>query len=41
MSVGMYVFNNDEVSSTFEKPSCPGCAVYPLALAKASGLIAI
>lgn len=41
MSVGMYVFNHDEISTTFVKLGYPAYIVYPLALAKILGLIAI
>lgn len=41
MSVGMYFFNHEMVSETFEKLGYPAYIVYPLAIAKLLGLLAI
>lgn len=41
MSAGMYLFNHEEVSATFLKLGYPTYIVYPLAVAKILGLIAI
>ena len=41
MSVGMYIFNNEEISRTFVNVGYPTYIIYPLALAKILGLIAI
>lgn len=41
MSAGMYFFNYDEVSKTFEFLGYPTVIVYPLAVAKILGVIAI
>ena len=41
MSAGMYFFNYDMVSATFTKLGFPTYIVYPLAVAKILGLIAI
>lgn len=40
-SAGMYVFNNTEVSITFEALGFPTYIIYPLAFAKILGLLAI
>lgn len=41
MSAGMYLFNNEMVNETFMKLGYPTYIVYPLAIAKILGLIAI
>ena len=41
MSVGMYLFNHAEVSETFTKLGYPTYIIYPLAIAKLLGLVAI
>lgn len=41
MSAGMYFFNNQMVSETFVKLGYPTYIIYPLAIAKILGLIAI
>lgn len=41
MSVGMYFFNHAEVSETFTKLGFPTYIIYPLAIAKLLGLVAI
>ena len=41
MSVGMYFFNYEEVSATFVSLGYPAYLVYPLAIAKLLGLVAI
>ena len=41
MSVGMYLFNHAEVSETFTKLGFPTYIIYPLAIAKLLGLVAI
>lgn len=41
MSAGMYFFKNPEISSTFIKLGFPTYIIYPLAVAKLLGLIAI
>ncbi|WP_341227611.1 DoxX family protein [uncultured Arcticibacterium sp.] len=41
MSAGMYVFNHEVVAETFGKLGYPSYLVYPLALAKFLGLMAI
>ena len=41
MSVGMYFFNHAEVSETFAKLGFPTYIIYPLAIAKLLGLVAI
>ncbi len=41
MSIGMYFFDNAKVSETFVKLGFPAYIVYPLAIAKLLGLIAI
>ncbi|MFK7951109.1 MAG: DoxX family protein [Saprospiraceae bacterium] len=41
MSAGMYFFNNEMVSETFTKLGFPTYIIYPLAVAKILGLIAI
>lgn len=41
MSAGMYFFQNDMVSETFTKLGFPTYIIYPLAIAKILGLIAI
>lgn len=41
MSAGMYVFNHEMVSATFTNLGYPTYIIYPLALAKILGLIAI
>ncbi|MEM1134638.1 MAG: DoxX family protein [Bacteroidota bacterium] len=41
MSVGMYIFNHDEVAATFVKLGHPAYVVYPLALMKLLGVVAI
>ncbi|MGY0408728.1 MAG: DoxX family protein [Polaribacter sp.] len=40
-SVGMYVFNHEEVAGMFSKFGYPSYIIYPLAVAKILGLIAI
>lgn len=41
MSVSMYFFNHAEVSETFTKLGYPTYIIYPLAIAKLLGLVAI
>lgn len=41
MSAGMYFFNYEEVSATFVSLGYPAYLVYPLAVAKLLGLVAI
>ena len=41
MSVGMYLFNYEMMAETFTKLGYPSYIVYPLAVAKLLGLIAI
>lgn len=41
MTVGMYLFNSEMVGEVFESLGFPAGMVYPLALAKVLGLIAI
>lgn len=41
MSAGMYIFNNPMVSETFTKLGFPTYIIYPLALLKVLGLVAI
>ncbi len=41
MSAGMYIFNHGEISIAFEKLGYPTYVIYPLAMAKILGLIAI
>ena len=41
MSAGMYIFNHEEVSKTFEGLGYPAFIIYPLAIAKILGLVAI
>lgn len=41
MSAGMYFFNNDEVSATFALLGFPTFIIYPLAIAKILGVVAI
>lgn len=41
MSAGMYFFNNEMVSETFRNLGYPTYIIYPLAIAKILGLIAI
>ncbi|MEM1124457.1 MAG: DoxX family protein [Bacteroidota bacterium] len=41
LSAGMYIFNHAEVSQSFTKLGYPAYIVYPLAVAKILGLIAI
>lgn len=41
MSAGMYVFNNQEISNTFVNLGYPSYIIYPLALLKVLGLVAI
>jgi len=41
MSAGMYFFNHEMVSQTFTKLGFPTYIIYPLAIAKILGLIAI
>ncbi len=41
MSAGMYFFNHEMVSDTFTKLGYPTYIIYPLAIAKILGLIAI
>lgn len=41
LSVGMYIFNHEMVSETFTKLGYPTYLIYPLAIAKILGLIAI
>lgn len=40
-SVGMYFFNTDEVRAVFTQLGYPSYLVYPLAIAKVLGLIAV
>lgn len=41
MSAGMYFFNHEMVAKTFDKLGYPTYIIYPLAIAKILGLIAI
>jgi len=41
MSAGMYIFNHDMMAETFTKLGYPSYIIYPLAIAKILGLIAI
>lgn len=41
MSAGMYIFNNAEISKVFTSLGYPSYIVYPLAIAKILGLVAI
>lgn len=41
MSAGMYIFNNAEISKLFEGLGYPTYIIYPLAIAKILGVIAI
>jgi hypothetical protein len=41
MSAGMYIFNNAEISKLFEGLGYPIYIIYPLAIAKILGVIAI
>lgn len=41
MTVGMYVFNHTMVSDVFVSLGIPAALIYPLALAKVLGLVAI
>jgi len=41
MSAGMYFFNHAEVAATFEKLGYPSYLVYPLAVVKLLGIVAI
>ncbi|MCT4646023.1 MAG: DoxX family protein [Carboxylicivirga sp.] len=41
MSAGMYIFNNDTVTTVFTKLGFPTFIIYPLAVAKILGVIAI
>ena len=41
MSAGMYIFNNAEVSETFARLGYPTYIIYPLAIVKILGLVAI
>lgn len=41
MSAGMYIFNYEEISKIFTSMGYPTYIIYPLALAKILGLIAI
>lgn len=41
MSAGMYIFNNEEISKLFVSLGYPAFVIYPLAVAKILGLIAI
>ena len=41
LSVGMYIFNHEEIVATFEKLGFDPFVVYPLAAAKALGVVAI
>ena len=41
MSAGMYFFNHEMVSQVFEKLGYPTYIIYPLAIAKLLGLVAI
>jgi len=41
MSAGMYLFNNAEMSETFAKLGFPTYIIYPLAVLKILGIIAI
>jgi len=41
MTVGMYIFNNEMVSEVFTKLGYPTYIIYPLAITKILGLIAI
>lgn len=40
-SAGMYIFNHDEMAKNFNALGYPGYLVYPLAIAKILGVIAI
>lgn len=41
MTIGVYLFNNEMVSETFVNLGFPAALVYPLAIAKLLGLVAI
>jgi len=41
MSAGMYIFNHDSMAETFTTLGYPSYIIYPLAVAKILGLIAI
>lgn len=41
LSAGMYFLNHEEISATFEQLGYPAYLVYPLAIAKILGLVAI
>lgn len=41
MTIGVYIFSNEMVSDMFTSLGFPAALVYPLAIAKALGLIAI
>ena len=41
MSAGMYIFNHEFVSETFSRLGYPTYLIYPLAIAKVLGIIAI
>lgn len=41
MSAGMYFFNNETISATFTNLGFPTYIIYPLAIAKILGLVAI
>jgi len=41
MSAGMYVFNNEAISEVFAGLGYPAYIIYPLAIAKVLGLLAI
>ena len=41
LSVGMYLFNHEEISQAFTNMGYPVYIIYPLALAKILGLIAL
>ena len=41
MSAGMYIFNNDAIQEAFMKLGHPTYIIYPLAILKILGLIAI
>lgn len=41
MSAGMYIFNHEEISKVFVSLGYPAYIIYPLAVAKVLGLVAI
>ncbi len=41
LSVGMYFFNHEEIATVFESLNYPTYLIYPLAIAKLTGILAI